>query len=96
MGPTEPKRQYKIRTKSTTGSNNKSFVDVETVDKTDKNVEKAAKHSKKNVCPCNQSLGIYWIIQYSNKLCNQGWHTRCANVPGTMNEEVVNNLTNDG
>ena len=96
MAPTEPKKQSKRRTKSTTGSDNKSFVDVETVDKTDKNVEKAVKHSKKRVCPCNQSLGVYWLIQCSNKLCNQGWHTRCANVPGTMNEEVVNKLTNDG
>ena len=61
-----------------------------------KNVEKVVKHSKKRVCPCNQSLGVYWLIQCSNKLCNQGWHTRCANVPGTMNEEVVNKLTNDG
>ena len=96
MAPTEPKKQSKRQTKSTTGSENNSLVDVETVDKIDKNVEKAVKYRKKCDGPCNRSLGVYWLIQCSNKLCNQGWHTTCANLPGTMNKEVVNQLTNDG
>ena len=75
---------------------NETSIEVEIVDGTGKPLAKTMKTRKKEECPCQQSLGVYWLIKCSSTQCNQHWHTRCANLPGSLTEDIVNGLTDEG